>query len=159
MKRIYIFALAMVALLFVTGCGKKTPEQLIVGHWVAAEPLVMDQGGMKMTISDMQASYKKDGTSTGSAHMKMAGAMLPKPIELEMNIASKWTLKDNVLTETATDAKVKMITQIPGMPDMGKMMSENMKNKPKSSTILQLDKTTLKIKDNESGQVFTMTRK
>ncbi len=158
MKRIFIFALAMVALLIVTGCGKKTPEQLLVGKWAASEPMVIDQGGMKMTISDMKATYKKDGTSTGSAHMKMASAMLPKPIELEMKLSSKWTLKDNVLTETATDADVKMLTKIPGMPDMGEMMKKNMKNTPKSSTVLQLDKKTLKIKDNQSGQVFTMTR-
>ena len=129
MKRILAFAFATLILVTLTACGggKKTPEQLIVGSWVASEPAVMNEGGMTITMSDMSATYNKDKTAAGKGAMKMTGPGLPMALEMSMTTESTWVIEGDKLKETITNADIKMITKIPGMPDMSGMIAEQMK--------------------------------
>ena len=162
MKRILAFAFATLILVTLTACGggKKTPEQLIVGSWVASEPAVMNEGGMTITMSDMSATYNKDKTAAGKGAMKMTGPGLPMALEMSMTTESTWVIEGDKLKETITNADIKMITKIPGMPDMSGMIAEQMKSQGQASvTILTLDKKNLQVKDDKTGLQINMTRK
>jgi|GEM_PF-2815834 len=166
MNKIISLLFTAFAMLTLTACGgdkggdAKTPEQLIVGTWVSSEPLGMDEGGVTVTITDMTAIYKKDNTSEFSMNMAMSGAMLPQKMELDMTGAGVWSVEGTTLTETVKSVDAKMKTEIPGMPDLSPMIAEELKNKGAvTSTIITLDKNSLVLKDNDTGETMKLKRK
>lgn len=161
MKRILFFVFTILLLITLAACGGKKgdSDSLLVGTWVAGDPTMVTESGMTITFSDMATTYSKDHTAKGAGNMSMSGAGLP--IKLNMTIAteSTWSIKGNKLSEKITDADIKMKTNIPGMPDMGGMIAQQMKSQVGSSTIIKLDKDTLILKEDKTGVQITMTRK
>lgn len=147
-------------MLALTACGgdkAKTPEQLIVGTWVSTAPIVVEESGMTISITDMAVTYKKDNTTKFNADMAMSGLMA---MELSFSGTGTWAMEGDQLTETITAVDVDMKTEVPGMPDMNDMMSEQMIAEGKTtSTIVSLDKKTYVVKDNDSGETMTLKRK
>lgn len=162
MKRILFFALTTFLLVTLTACdkGKNSYEDLIVGSWVASDAAVMEESGMKITISDMTASYAKDHTATGGGKMSLSGPGLPTKLEMSMSTKTTWRIEGNLLKETITDIDLKILTKVPGMPDLSPMIEEQMKAKGEGSvTIITLDKNTFEYKEEEAGMQVTMKRK
>lgn len=161
MKRILFFTFAALLMITLAACGgkKATPEQLIVGDWTITEPAVMTESGMSITFSELAVTYSKDKTAKGKGKMSMSGAGLPVKLEMDISTESTWALEGDKLTETITNADVKMTTDIPGMPDMSKMMGQQMKSQSTTSTIVTLDKKNLVIKDDKTGMQMAMKRK
>jgi len=161
MKRFLTITFAGFALMLLAACGgKQTTEQLLIGDWVAAAPIEESEAGMNMKFTDMKTSFKKDKTSASSGAISMSGAMLPQAMEMTVSTTGTWSLEGMVISQTITDADVKMTTQIPGMPDMGPMMAEGMKAEgATTSTIVSIDKKNLKIINDDTGTEIEMVRK
>lgn len=160
MKRILFFAVTVMAIIALTACGgKKTPEQLIVGNWAAAEPMEMAENGVKITFNDIHSTYNEDNTATSSGTMSLSSSMFSADIEMGIEIESTWLIEGDRISETITDADITMKKVIPGLPDMGKLMADQMKKEgAKWSTIGTLDKTTLVLTEESTGISITMKR-
>lgn len=146
-------------MLALTACGgkDKTPGQLIVGSWASKAPITMEESGMNISIDNMNVTYKKDHTTKFSADMSMSGLMA-----MEMSFAGTgtWAIEGDQLTETMTTVDVDMKTEVPGMPDMNKMMSEQMIAEGNTtSTIITLDKKSFVVKENDSDLLIEFVRK
>ncbi|MCF6219543.1 MAG: hypothetical protein L3J65_00375 [Robiginitomaculum sp.] len=161
MKRILFLAFTTFLLITLTACGGKkgTSDNLLVGTWVASEPTTVTESGMTITFSDMTSTYSKDNTAKASGNMSMSGAGLPVKLDMTIATESTWSVEGNTLSETITDADIKMKTNIPGMPDMGGMIAQQMKSQAGTSTIVKLDKKTLILKEDKTGVQVTMKRK
>ena len=162
MKRFFTVFLASFALLVLAACGGKnaTPEQLLVGDWVAAAPIEETESGMSMKFTDMKTSFRKDKTTASSGTVSMSGAVLPQALEMTVSTTGTWSLDGMVITQNITDADVTMSTQIPGLPDMGAMMAEGLKAEgATTSTIVSIDKKNLKIVNDDTGSEIELVRK
>lgn len=160
MKRILFFAVTVMAIIALSACGgKKTPEQLLVGSWASDEPMEMTESGVKLTFSDIQSTYNDDNTATSSGTISMSSPMFPTDLKMGVALKSTWLIEGDRISETITDADITMKTTIPGLPDMGKIMADQMKKEgAKWSSIDTLDKTTLVLTEENTGISITMKR-
>lgn len=161
MKQFLSFLVGIFALTLLSACGSKaTPEQLIVGTWVAAAPIEESENGMTMTFEDMQTIFNKDKTTASSGKISMSGAVLPQAMSMTIDTKGTWSIDGMVVSQTITEADVKMATSIPGMPDLGPVIAEGMKAEGAStSTILSIDKKALVIKNDDTGTEINLKRK
>ena len=165
MKRILLFTFTTLLLFTLMACGggnkgdNEAANALIIGSWAAQSPTVVTESGMTITLSDMTATYAEDHTAKGSAKMSMSGAGLPAKLVMRMATTSTWKIEGNQLKETITDVDLKMLTKIPGMPDMSGMIAQGMKDEGEVTvTILKLDKNIFEFKDTDTGMQVLMKR-
>ncbi|NNC38803.1 MAG: hypothetical protein EX271_11130 [Acidimicrobiales bacterium] len=161
MKQFFSILMGIIALTLVSACGgKATPEQLIVGTWVTAAPVEETENGMTMKFDDMQTSFNKDKTTASSGKISMSGAMLPQAMEMTIDTTGTWSIDGMVISQTITDADVKMTTNIPGMPDLGPVIAQGMiAEGATTSTILSIDKKSLLVKIDSTGTEMEMKKK
>ena len=161
MKQLFSLLMGVFALTMLSACGSKaTPEQLIVGTWVAAAPIEESENGMTMTFEGMETSFNKDKTTASSGKVSMSGPMLPQAMAMTISTTGTWSLNGMEISQTIVEADVKMESSIPGMPDLGPVIAEGMKAEGAStSTILSLDKKSLLIKNDETGTEIALKRK
>ena len=161
MKQLFSLFMGVFALTILSACGSKaSPEQLIVGTWVAAAPIEESENGMTMKFEGMQTAFNKDKTTASSGTVSMSGPMLPQAMSMSVSTTGNWSMDGMVISQTITEADVQMTSKIPGMPDLGPVIADGMKAEGKStSTILSIDKKNLLIRNDDSGTEIALKRK
>ncbi len=151
-------ALSAVAVLAVSGCSEKTPEQLILGDWKQVEAVTIDESGTSVTIKDTTLSYLKDGSSKGTMSMSLAG--LPDDLaNYDITTTGTWKIEDGILIETLTDASVSNPANSPQGNEIAGQMEAGMKGQPEGrSEIKELTKSSLVVYQKETDLSLSFTR-
>lgn len=145
--------LASAALLAACG-GPKTTDQLLIGEWDMAEPVVMTQAGQTMTLRDGETEYKSDGTTEGEVVMEMG------EMAFKIETTGTYTLNGMQLTEKTTNAEVEVVG---GESDMANQIAAAIKQQSaagtaSTSTIQSIDKDRLVINEPTTGMTMTFDR-
>ena len=139
-------------------CSKATPEKLIVGNWNQSTPIVMDQAGTSVTMSDASVTYSADGTSKGGVEMTLGG--VPADFaSYTIATTGTWDIEDGFLVETVSEVDVTPGSQSPQAAAIATQMKSAMSAQPESrSEIKTLTKESLVVYQEDADLTMSYNR-
>lgn len=145
------------------GASRETQNQTaqpdLVGDWTATEPVVQQQDGGEVRISNMRVTYFKDNTYNSEADLEVSGPGIPPGLSFRMTGDGTWLRQGDVLRETIGNVAVSARQSDPGLQQMAAAIEQEYERQPSfNSDILELSRNRLRVRDRQTGKIVTMTR-
>jgi len=144
------------SLVIITGCSTSnnlstySPQAKLYGLWHCN--LSLEEEGVKIAM-DYEVNYVRNGKANGFGTLTFKAPELPE-MEYSMAGSSNWEYQNGYLIETSTEIKLVNLSH----PEFGEVFNlESMfpQNISEASEVLVLNNTTLKLKSESDGTVYS----